>query len=879
MPYLVLLNEDKTTTTIEISKPTTTLGSKPDNDLVAPMKGVSRHHAHILHKDGQYILEDLDSTNFVFVNNHQVDRHVLKDGQQFSLGDYASILFLERMDEARIQKFVGEFAKEAEPANTTRIIHKALPKTVKELETLIEVGAHINSTLELKSVLEAIIDKTLSLIRAERGFIMLLENDQLVPKIARNMDRELMDEQRNTFSKSFAKKVIDKGDVLISTNVAEDPRYKSQSIISYKILSIMCAPLKVQEKVIGCLYVDIRESTRYFSEKDAAFFGALANQAAIAIANARMNEDLKKQQIYLEQTNAQLQKSLEKLIETNIKLERQRTEMGVLFDVSRSLNMAPDMDSILKSILSKTRDLLGAERGSLMMHDEKLGGLVVRFLDGANMLPGGPAVIPLGEGIAGTVAKMGKGIVVNEGSKDRRFKHIFKRDTDIRQIICVPLISNDSCLGVINLTNNRKGKEFTRDDLSLVTSIANLAAVSIEKFRLYQERVNQEKLNLEIEDAQKVQQLLLPRSLPTFPCFEFAAKYALANRVGGDYYDFIEIDDHRIAVVIADVSGHDIASALVMAMGRNLIRTFFDANESPARILARTSRVLRQDTQSSRYITMFLGILNNKDMTLTYSNAGHNYPLYLPAGASEYSSLSVGGFPLGLVDDYDYLEETISLKAGDLLVLYTDGLIEAQSPSGEMFELRRLERLIKEYQARPIEELANTLYEKALQFTQKEKLQDDFTFMAVRIKPASKELHFSLTSRLEEITPQVNRILSFVQANGYFLEDKFNLVLVLKEALTNAIEHGNKFDAEKQVFVSVVPRHDDLLITVRDQGAGFNLTKVFAENKKNLFKERGRGLIIINEYTDKVEFNDRGNEIRLIFCRPRAHGASLASTT
>jgi sigma-B regulation protein RsbU (phosphoserine phosphatase) len=876
LPYLVLLNEDKSTTTIELKKQVTTLGSKPDNDLVAPMKGVSRHHAHILLRDGQYILEDLDSTNFVFVNNQQVERHNLKDGTTFTLGDYAPVLFIDRLDETRIQKFVHDNAQETEAKHTTRIIHKALPKTVKELEILIEVGSHINSTLDLKQVLEIIIDKTLTLIRAERGFIMLLESDTLVPKIARNMEAELIDDQRYAFSKSFAKKVIEKKELIISTNVAEDPRYKSQSIISHRILSIMCAPLKVQEEVIGCLYVDIRESTRYFSERDAAFFSALANQAAIAIANARLTENLKMNQIFLEQTNAQLQKSLEKLIETNLKLERQRTELGVLYDVSRSINMAPDMDSILKSMLSKTRDLLGAERGSLMMYDEKLGGLVVRLVDGAKVMPGAPVVLKLGEGVAGTVAKMGKGIVVNEGARDKRFKHLFMRDSDVRQMICVPLISNDNCIGVINLVNSKKNKDFTKDDLNLMTSIANLAAVSIEKFRFYQEKLNQEKLNLEIEDAQKVQQLLLPRSMPTFPSFEFSAKYALANRVGGDYYDFIAIDEHRLAVVIADVSGHDIASALVMAMGRNLVRTFFDIHRDPAQILSKTSMVLRQDTQSSRYITMFLGILDSRDMTLVYSNAGHNYPLYLQAGASEFTSLAVGGFPLGLVDDYEYNQETIQLKAGDLLILYTDGLIEAQSPSGEMFELRRLERIIKEYQSNPIEELANTIYEKALEFTQKEKLQDDFTFVAIRTKSASKELHFSFPSRLEEVTPQVNRITAFVQSNGFFLDDKFNLILVLKEVLTNAIEHGNKFELEKHVAVSVIPTHKDLTIIVRDQGNGFNLYKVFSENKKNLFKERGRGLIIINEYADKVEFNEKGNEIRVIFCRPNLKGANLA---
>jgi len=868
LPYLILLNEDKTTTAVELSKSRTTIGSKPDNDLVAPVKGVSRHHAQVVLRDGYHVLEDLDSTNFVFVNNQQVDNFILKDGTLFSLGDYAHVLFLEALDEGRIRKFVQDNVHETEPANTTRIIHKNLPKTIKELETLIEVGSQINSSLDLKAVLEAIIDKTLALIRAERGFIMLLEASTLVPKIARNMSTELIDDQRYAFSRSFAQKVIEKKELLISTNVAEDPRYRSASIISHRIISIMCAPLRVKDEVIGCLYVDIREAGRHFSEQDAEFFGALANQASTAIHNARLTENLKKSQLFLEQTNAQLQRSLEKLIETNIKLERQRTELGVLFDVSRSLNMAPDMDSILKSILAKSRGLLGAERGSLMMYDERLGGLVVRLLDGAKLLGGAPVVLKLGEGVAGTVAKTGKGILVNEGARDKRFKHFFTRDSDIRQMICVPLISNENCIGVINLVNNRKNKDFTGDDLNLMTSIANLAAVSIEKFRLYQEKLNQEKLNLEIEDAQKVQQLLLPRTLPTFPCFEFAAKYALANRVGGDYYDFIPVDENRLAVVIADVSGHDIASALVMAMGRNLVRTLFDVRTSPAQILSKTSQVLRQDTQSCRYITMFLAILDSASMTLTYSNAGHNYPLYLKAGASEFASLSVGGFPLGLVDDYSYLEECIKLEPEDLLVLYTDGLIEAQSPSGEMFELRRLERIIKEYQHKPIEELANIIYEKALTFTQKERLADDFTFVSIRTKPASQELHLILASHLDEITPCVNRITAFAQSAGFFVEDKFNLVLVLKEALTNAIEHGNRFDAGKQVTVAVVPTHKDLTILVRDQGDGFNLCKVFSEGKRNLFKERGRGLIIINEYADKVEFNDKGNEIRIVFCRP-----------
>ncbi|MBI4871245.1 MAG: GAF domain-containing protein, partial [Candidatus Riflebacteria bacterium] len=437
MSYLVLLNEDRTTSVFEITKDRTTLGSRADNDVHVPIKGVSRKHAQVLLLNGRHILEDLDSTNFVFVNHQQVDKYHLVDNTVFSLGDYAFVLFLDRRDEDKIQAFVDDRGSVDGQDRTTRIFTKAMPKTVQELEALIEVGAHISSMLDLDAVLKEIIDKVLNLMRAERGFIMLLEDDRLVPMVARNMEKDFTDSERLGFSASFTRKVIEQRETIISTNVAEDERYKSESIISQKILSIMCAPLKVQEKIIGCLYVDIRETTRFFSEKDAAFFTALANQAAVAIHNARLTENLKKNQIFLEQTNNQLQRSLEKLIETNLKLDRKINELSVMFAVSRSLNMAQDMDMLLKSILRSTREVLGAERGSLMVYNDRLEGLVVKLVDGVDGIAENRTVLKMGEGIAGQVALTNQGRIVNRGSQDDQFKYALKRDSDIRQMLCV----------------------------------------------------------------------------------------------------------------------------------------------------------------------------------------------------------------------------------------------------------------------------------------------------------------------------------------------------------------------------------------------------------------------------------------------------------
>ncbi|MBI4870643.1 MAG: SpoIIE family protein phosphatase, partial [Candidatus Riflebacteria bacterium] len=621
------------------------------------------------------------------------------------------------------------------------------------------------------------------------------------------------------------------------------------------------------EKIIGCLYVDIRETTRFFSEKDAAFFTALANQAAVAIHNARLTENLKENQICPEQTNNQLQRSLEKLIETNLRLDRKINELSVMFAVSKSLNMAQDMDMLLKSILRSTREVLGAERGSLMVYNDRLEGLVVKLVDGVDGIAENRTVLKMGEGIAGQVALSNQGRIVNRGSQDDQFKYALKRDSDIRQMLCVPLQSEGRCLGVINLTNNRNNKDFTQEDLNLLTSIANLAAVTMEKFRLYREKLNQERLNLELEDARKVQQLLLPRAMPRFPHFEFAAKYALANRVGGDYYDFIQIDANRLAVVIADVSGHDIASALVMAMGRNMVRTFFSMCQSPAEVLARTSRVLRQDTQSQRYITMFLGILDARSMTLTFSNAGHNYPLFLVSGSDKYSALATGGFPLGLVDDYNYQEETLHLSPRDLLILYTDGLIEAQSPHGEMFELSRLEQLVLESRDRPVEDLADHLYSSAVEFAETEKLQDDFTFLAIRAKSPDSELHLSFESRIVNLPAHVRTIGGFIQRSGFFERERANVMLVIKEALANAIEHGNKGNATRKVAVSVVPAERELAVRVADEGDGFPAMGILQKARRDPTGKKGRGLLLIEQYSDRIEFNERGNEIEITFSK------------
>ncbi len=743
MAFLVLLNSDGTTTSFPFQE-TITLGSRKDNDVAIALKGISRNHAKVQLEGEFYWVTDLDSTNFVFVNDEQVQKHKLSDGDTISLGKYASLLFMEDLVPSFVEKWAKKLSipedTQSHLDQTTRIYHKDLPKTVRELEALIEVGAQLSRIEDTDQVLLNVLSKVLDLMQADRGFVMLIDEDGVLkPSISKNIDvndAEFLNGE-GQYSSSFAAKVIEQKTTLVSTNVAEDPRFQSESIISQRILSIMCAPLLCADKLLGCLYIDVKESIRYYSEEDAAFFTALANQAAIAIDNANLTNSLRQNQEFLEATNQQLQKSLQNLLNSNRKLDRKIGELSALFEASKRLNEASDIGSVMQKILEQTRTVVKCERTSLMMYDRKNKVYVTRLVKGLEKAaPRDLITIKPGEGIAGIAVQTRRGVIANEGFKDPRFQRRSTRDEKIGSMMSVPLVSGsgERIYGVINLINAESPQGFCQEDLELVESLSTLASVSIDKFNGLKAMVEQEKHNQEIEDAHKVQTMLLPRGMPESESFEFAAKYTLANGVGGDYYDFIPLEDGRMAVVIADVSGHDIASALVMAMGRNLVRTGFDRFNTPSEVLAKTSEVLRRDTHAARYITMFLAILDPKSMTMVYSNAGHNYPLFLSEGSTTFKNLEAGGFPLGLVDDFNYMEETVPLSPGDLFILYTDGLIEAQAPSGEMYAIERLEQSILATRNDPCAQITSQIYNQLTTFVGGARLEDDLTFVSMRVK-------------------------------------------------------------------------------------------------------------------------------------------------
>jgi sigma-B regulation protein RsbU (phosphoserine phosphatase) len=235
----------------------------------------------------------------------------------------------------------------------------------------------------------------------------------------------------------------------------------------------------------------------------------------------------------------------------------------------------------------------------------------------------------------------------------------------------------------------------------------------------------------EIELAAEVQQGILPRSIPQIPGFDFAARMYPAKIVAGDYYGFIEFPAGEIAVVVADVSGKGVAAGLLMPSIEVALRMDAARFSSTSDLLQTFNNVVCQITGGHRFISLFYGKLSPQSHSLEYTNAGHNPPLVIRAG-TDPSPLDKGGPVLGVLPNSDYESEKITLRQGDILVLYTDGAVEAENPAGEQYSAERLSRTVGLHLQQNASELIDTIYTSVIQFRKTTSLADDLTLVLLK---------------------------------------------------------------------------------------------------------------------------------------------------
>jgi serine phosphatase RsbU (regulator of sigma subunit)/pSer/pThr/pTyr-binding forkhead associated (FHA) protein len=259
----------------------------------------------------------------------------------------------------------------------------------------------------------------------------------------------------------------------------------------------------------------------------------------------------------------------------------------------------------------------------------------------------------------------------------------------IRSVMCVPLASSEGRpLGAIQLDTQDRAKKFREDDLNMITIVANLASVAIEKARLHETLLSREKERKEIELAKAVQLGFLPQTFPELPGYEFYHHYSPAQTVGGDYFDYVQLPNNRLAVVIGDVAGKGVPAALLVAKLSSEVRFCLLTEPDPARAIALLNDQMIRGGLGDRFVTLAAAVLDPSAHLLTLVNAGHMNPLLYRATRGELSeaiSNDATGLPLGVMPGFEYESATIDLEPGDTITVYTDGVTDAMAPGGELF--------------------------------------------------------------------------------------------------------------------------------------------------------------------------------------------------
>ena len=377
---------------------------------------------------------------------------------------------------------------------------------------------------------------------------------------------------------------------------------------------------------------------------------------------------------------------------------REVRNLNALLDVAKALGAEMQLDNLLPVIISKTTEVIDAERSSLFIYDEETNEMWSKVAEGMDSKE---IRFPVGVGIAGDVAKTLKTVNIPDAYKDDRFNPAFDKETNYRtkSILCMPMLNNEGALvGVVQVLNKKDGSTFDDKDESLLEALSVQAGVAIQRARLLEAFVEKQRIQESLKLAADIQMGMLPKDFPAFPDrddFDLFASIIPAKEVGGDFYDFFLIDDDHLCFVIGDVSGKGVPAALFMAVTKTHVAASTIPGKAPSDILIRANDELCKENDQGMFCTIFYGILNTKTGEVRYSNGGHNPPYLVRADGSNEQLEGTLGIALGVMDGMDFGVKTLTLGKGDVIYLYTDGVNEAMDDGGNEYSYERLEEFLK----------------------------------------------------------------------------------------------------------------------------------------------------------------------------------------
>lgn len=420
---------------------------------------------------------------------------------------------------------------------------------------------------------------------------------------------------------------------------------------------------------------------------------------------------------------------LKTLQEENQRLKRAVEELSILNDLARAIGASLNTQEIIKTIVRRSLRAMNAEQGVITLVDEQQQG-TMKTLVRTMVSSTGQEHFHFHQALLGWMHLNKKPLVIDDPNNDERFRGI-PWDDSIHSLLAVPMMVKSELRGIIAVYNKKEGKKFSYDDQRLLAIIAGQSGQVVENARLYEKEQALMRMQEEVRLASKIQMELLPQESPRLPGYEIAGRTIPAQTVGGDYFDFIPVDDHRIAICLGDVSGKGLPASLLMANLQATLRGQTLLNVSPKECLIRSNRLLFQSTSPEKFATLFYGILDVQQHVIRYSNAGHDHPFVLRRDHGPLR-LSEGGIPLAMMNDFPYEEGQVTLSPGDVVVLYSDGITEAMNAAEEQFSEARVAAVLLKHQLEPPDVLIEQLTREVKAHADKTPQSDDMTVVVVK---------------------------------------------------------------------------------------------------------------------------------------------------
>lgn len=560
-----------------------------------------------------------------------------------------------------------------------------------ELATLFEYSTVINSSLDLKFILGHFLLTLMSTLLSSRGIILLRRDGRLFAvEQVKGLPQDMV-------GREFTLQRIPSR--LLYLEEEEDRDLPWLAYLKEHNIDL-AVPLISQGECLGIAGFGRGMVKKKLSQKERTYVKSLTNSAAGAIEKGLM---------------------ITELSGVNRRLDRKVQELNTLFELSKEFNSVLDADRLTKLLMFSIMGQVGASKYFLSLLKGTGLEIVVSRLDREPPPELNEYFLTLSE----------PHLVSSPSRRENPQTRAMLDELGVH--VLVPLRLQNRTKGILGLGEKMRGERYAPADLEFLSSLGNLAVVSLENVRLFREALEKQRMEDELQIAKEIQRGLLPATLPEIPRFDLAAVNLSSKQVGGDYYDVIVLDGSRYVIAIGDVSGKGTPASLLMANLQATIRALVPLGLPLAELTMRVNNLICDNTGADRFITFFWGILDAQAGSMTYVSAGHNPPFLIhPDGSVD--RLAEGGIILGIMKALmPYKEGEVRFSPGDVLVLFTDGVTEAMNEAGEEWEEEPLERIVKMHLKEPAQTILSRIVEGVKEHSKDTPQSDDITLIVAKM--------------------------------------------------------------------------------------------------------------------------------------------------